>query len=77
MNTERDYPAEMAKIWATQADDDAERLAGYYKYNTDALWFQYNRRCFGSFTTTLDGSAYQRDRFFRAWKIAMARKETV
>ena len=52
---------------------DAEQLSAAYAHNVDALWFQYNRRCFGSFTTTLAGSPEQRDRFFRAWKVAVAR----
>ena len=52
---------------------DAERLAASYDYDVDALWFQYDRRCFGSFTTTLAGSPDQRDRFFRAWEVARDR----
>lgn len=50
---------------------DAEQLAAQYGYDVDALKFQYDRRCFGSFSTTLAGSPEQRDRFLRAWVLAV------
>lgn len=55
-------------------DPDAEALAASYGYDADALLYECNRRAFGSFTTTLDGSSEQRDRFQRAWLIALSRQ---
>lgn len=52
---------------------DAEHLAASYDYDVDALQFQYDRRKHGSFTTTLDGSPAQRDRFFAALQVAKAK----
>lgn len=63
----------VAKI-ASAMKEDAERLAAHYSYSVDALWHQYQRRCFGSFSTTIDGSEYERDRYFRAWKLAFERQ---
>lgn len=54
---------------------DAEQLAADYDYDVDALRFQWERRQFGSFTTTLAGSPEQRDRYKRAWEIAVNRRE--
>ena len=54
---------------------DAEGLAAQYDYDVDALKYQWERRQFGSFTTTIDGSPEQRDRYRRAFEIAVARRE--
>jgi hypothetical protein len=54
---------------------DAEQLAARYDFNVEALKFEYDRRCFGSFTTTLDGSPHERDRYCAAWGYALARRE--
>lgn len=54
---------------------DAEQLAASYNYDVDALYFQYQRRSFGSVTTTPEGSPEQRDRYLRAWKLAVARRD--
>lgn len=53
---------------------DADRLAAAYGYDAADLYFQYERRTAGSFTTTLDGAPSERDRYFRAWKTAVARE---
>jgi len=52
---------------------DAEQLAAAYGYDAGRLKFEWDRRSFGSFTTTLDGSPEQRARFCKAWQIAVAR----
>ena len=52
---------------------DAEQLAAQYAYNAAALQHEFERRCFGSFTTTCAGSAEERDRFLRAWNVATER----
>jgi hypothetical protein len=62
----------MASLTDVQAD--AEQLAASYGFNAEALRFQYQRRSFGSFTTTIDGSPEQCARYFRAWQIAFARQ---
>lgn len=60
----------------TQYDNaDAEQLAASYDYDVEALQFQWERRQFGSFSTTLDGNEQQRDRYKRAFVIAVARRE--
>jgi hypothetical protein len=53
---------------------DAEALAAHYGYDVAALKLQYDRRSFGSFTTTIDGSTDQRDRYRRAWVFAFERR---
>ena len=45
---------------------DARMVAAHYKFDTDALRYEVDRRSFGSFTTTLEGSPAQRDRYQRA-----------
>lgn len=54
---------------------DAEQLAADYDYDVDALQFQWERRQFGSFSTTLAGSPEQRDRYKRAFEVAVRRQE--
>lgn len=54
-----------------------EQTAAYYNYDADRLYFEYNRRAAGSFTTTLDGSREERDRYWSAWKIANKRSYDV
>ena len=57
----------------TDLQTDAEQLAASYGYNVDALLFQFNRRMAGSFTTTIDGSPEQRERYRLAFQIAVSR----
>lgn len=54
---------------------DAERLAAEYNYDVEVLQFQWERRQYGSFSTTLAGSPGERDRFKRAFEVAVARRE--
>jgi hypothetical protein len=58
-------------------DPDAEKLAQKFQYNEQRLRFEYERRLFGSFTTTLAGSPEQRDRYFCAWRIAVVRSSEI
>jgi hypothetical protein len=53
---------------------DAEQLAAAYDYDVGALRFQFNRRSFGSFTTTIAGFPSERDRYFAAWQFAFERQ---
>lgn len=53
---------------------DAEQLAEAYDFDVSRLAFEYDRRSFGSFTTTVAGSPAQRDRYFRALQFAMKRE---
>lgn len=60
--------------WSAEIIADAEQLAAQHGYDSGALRFQADRRSHGSYTTTLDGSTRERDRYRRAWQVAMARE---
>jgi hypothetical protein len=49
---------------------DAKRLSALFNHDVERLKFEWDRRSFGSYATTVDGSPVQRDRFFRAWQYA-------
>lgn len=48
---------------------NSEQLAAHYGYNVDRLRFEWNRRSFGS--GYLDCDASERNRYCRAWRIAV------
>jgi hypothetical protein len=53
---------------------DARALAAHHDWDAAALRHEYDRRSFGSFTTTLAGRPAERDRYRRAWELAVERE---
>jgi hypothetical protein len=64
-----------AMATAAEIQADAEKLAAHYGYDVDRLRFQWDRRSFGSFALTLAGSPRERDRYRRAWELAVERQD--
>jgi hypothetical protein len=52
----------------------AVALAADYAFDSDRLQFEYDRRCAGSFTTTLAGSSSMRDLYREAWLLSLGRE---
>jgi len=62
-----------AKKAAEQAQ--VEKIAADYSYDVERLAFEVQRRAFGSFTTTIDGSPERSALFERARKFAAERRQ--
>jgi hypothetical protein len=63
-----------AKVAADE--NEARKIAAEHNFNIETLSFEVNRRSFGSFTTTPDGSPERRAIYARALEIARAEQRS-